>query len=81
MGRPTSNWQPQRELMSLMLGLWWAMVWSHLTGVLRTSQGIRSHLPFSSRANTRCARRTPASTSVWEEAGCGTSSRLRWEMG
>lgn len=55
MGRPTSNWQLSRGLRAVSCwGLWWAMVCLHLTGVLRepSSQGIRSHLPFSSKANT-----------------------------
>lgn len=86
-GRPTSDWQLSWGSGRSCVG---ALVGKGLVSSHRGAQGTPSPgdpwrseatCHFRPRRTLRCAPRTPASTSVWEEAGCGTSSRLRWEMG
>ena len=72
----------------LMLGLWWATVWSHLIGVLREPppMGIRSHLPFSSKANTEvcptdtCFNLCLGGGGMWYQQSPAVGDGLRWDL-
>lgn len=78
-GRPTLKLAARGAHEGLMLG---ALVGNDLNVVSlgaqgTSSQGIRSHLPFSSKANTEVCPTDTCFNLCLGGGGCGTSSRLR----